>query len=192
MKEFFPRFLTLLAAGFLFSGCVSVDYTGQSFEPTPEESPIEYFTSKAEIPVGKYRIIGRGTIATTLSVDKYELRDILVKAAREHGADAVAVVSEKRVQVGIYPQENDMLSGPSSPTNIYNLNPDGSPIEINSFGAPAKLQGETHYRTELHVRALFLKDRKELEQLLARRGRELDALVKQPDPSAPNPLVEEK
>lgn len=189
MKVFILRMLP--AAICLLSGCVNVDYIGQNFEPTPAESPVEYFIGKTAIPAGKYRIIGRGTIATTLGIDRYDLRDILVKAARKHGADAVAVVSEKRVQVGVYPQENDLLAGPSSTANIYNLNPDGTPMQIDSFGAPAQLQGETHFRTELRVRALFLKDREALEQLLARRGRELDALVKQPDPKAPNPLAED-
>lgn len=191
MKKFFLRVLPLLAAGCVFSGCVSVDYIGQSFDPTPEGTPVEFFTNRQAIPAGKYRIIGRGTIETTRRLDRYDLREVLVEAAREHGADAVAIVSEKRVRVGIYPQENDMMSGPSPSTNIYNMNPDGSPIEIDTFGAPATLQGETHFRTELHVKALFLKDREELEQQLARRGRELDALVKQPDPSTPNKLTEE-
>ena len=104
----------------------------------------------------------------------------------------MAVVSKKQVKVGVYPQESDTISGSvSSATNVYSLNPDGTPMEMNTFGAPSKLQGGTHFRTELHVKVLFLKDREALEQQLARRGTELDTLVKQPDPNTPNKLVEE-
>ena len=192
MKRLFMPVLTLAAAGCLLSGCVNVDYVGQSFDPIPEGTAVEYFSARKEIPAGKYRIIGRGTIETTRKLDRFDLREILVDSAREHGADAVAVVSEKQVNVGVYPQENDMISGGlSSTANAYNLNPDGTPMEMDTFGAPSRLQGGTRFRTELHVKALFLKEREALEQQLARRGTELDTLVKQPDPNTPNKFVEE-
>ncbi len=183
MKPGWRRWLTALPAAALLAGCVSVDYTGQSFDPTPEDVPIDYFRSRREIPAGRYRIIGRGVISTTRRIDGYDIRELLTVAAREHGADAVALVSEKQVRIGVYEGSGDLISGPSSSSaNVYSMNPDGSPVQVDSFGAQTSLQGEVHYRTELEVRALFLKDREALEQLLARRGRELDALVKQNDP----------
>lgn len=187
MKNGF-RFSLAAAAIGLITGCVNVDYVGQSFAPLPETEPVAYFSSRGDIPAGKYRIIGRGRLETTRRIDGYDLREILVDEARKHGADAVALVSRKRVKVGLYPQESNMLAGPSSySANPYNLNPDGSQIEMDSFGAPAELQGEATFRSELHVRVLFLKDRETLETLLSERGRELDALVKQPDPADAKP-----
>ena len=183
MKNGFGSFLAAAAIG-LCAGCVNMDYVGQSFAPTPETDPVEYFSSRSDIPVGKYRIIGRGSFDTTRKLDGYDIREILIEEARKHGADAVVLVSKESVKVGLYPQENNMLSGPSSySANPYSLNPDGSQMEIDSFGAPAEMQGEAKFRTELRVRALFLKDRATLEELLSMRGRELDSLVKQPDPA---------
>ena len=125
MKPLFGSSLTLLVCC-LFSGCVQVDYFGQSFDPTPETSPVEYYTSKNDIPAGKYRIIGRGTIATELDVGKYDIREALIEAARKHGADAVATVSVTRVPVGVYPRDENFDGSPTHPSSAESFNPSSS------------------------------------------------------------------
>ena len=189
MKPWFSSFLALLLSG-LFSGCVQVDYFGQSFDPTPETSPVEYFTSRNDIPAGKYRIIGRGTIATELDVDKYDIREALIETARKHGADAVAAVSVNEVQVGVYPPDEDFDGSPTHPDRAESFNPSSSRTADEVFGKPAELKGGVAARTETHVRALFLKDKAALEQIFARRGMELDELVKQPEPKDAGSLRE--
>ena len=188
MKPLFRILLPLFALS-LVSGCLHVDYFGQSFEPTPETSPVGYYTSRAEIPAGKYRIIGRGVIVTERRIDKYDIREALVEAAREHGADAVAAVSVTTREVGVYPQENELPDLASPPERSSSLTPDGAPREIDSFKT-AELRGESKFRTETHVRALFLKDKAELERIFARRGKSLDELVTQPDPKDARSLSE--
>ena len=189
MKPLFSSFLTLLLCG-LFSGCVQVDYFGQSFDPTPETSPVEYFTSRDEIPAGKYRIIGRGTIATEMRVDKYDIREALIEAARKHGADAVAAVSVNQVRVGIYPSDDNFDGSPTHPDRAESFNPSSSETADKVFGKPAEVKGGAVARTETHVRALFLKDKATLEQIFARRGKGLDELVKQPEPKNAESLTE--
>ena len=190
MKPLFGSSLTLLVCC-LFSGCVQVDYFGQSFDPIPETSPVEYYTSKDDIPAGKYRIIGRGTIATELDVGKYDIREALIKAARKHGADAVAAVSVNLVQVGIYPRDEDFDGSPTHPSSAESFNPSSSHAADDVFGKPAELKGGRKARIETHVRALFLKDKAAIERMLARRGKALDELVKQPDPKDVKSLSEE-
>ena len=191
MKPSFRSVLPLVVLSCLFSGCIQVDYFGQSFDPTPETSPVEYYTSRDDIPAGKYRIIGRGTIATEQRVDKYDIREALVDAARKHGADAVAAVSVKEVQVGVYPRDEDFDGSPTHPARPESFNPSDSQVADEVFGKPVELKGGVRYRTETHVRALFLKDKAELERIFARRGKELDDLVKQPEPKDAKSLTEE-
>ena len=189
MKPLFRILLPLFALN-LVSGCLYVDYFGQSFEPTPETSPVEYYTSREDIPAGKYRIIGRGTITTERRIDGYDIREALVDAARKHGADAVAAVSVTRKQVGLYPQENYVPDAPATAPNRFGgIAPDSVQSDIDSFKS-AELRGEAAFRTEVHVRALFLKDKAALEQIFARRGKELDDLVKQPEPKDVGSLTE--
>ena len=172
--------LALLAAG-----CVNVDYVGQNFDPLPDEAPVAYFTARSEIPAGKYRIIGRAKIKTTRKhFDKYDIREFLIDEARSRGADAVALVSVKKIKIGVYEHEaSDDLDISLSTKHR------GSLPAHETFGEPATLKGEAHGRREVHLQALFLKDREALEAVLARRGRELDQLVKQPDPAVPGPAA---
>lgn len=168
----------------LLAGCVNVDYVGQTFDPIPEGTPVEYYTGRGAIPPGRYRIIGRADISTTRRYDKYDIRELLIDEARKRGANAVALVGETQKFIGIYEREpgDDAgnISYPSSASNSM----EASPKSLSEFGKPTRLQGEEHFRQELHLRVLFLKDRESVEQALARRGRELDRLVKQPDPAA--------
>lgn len=171
------------ALALLTAGCVSVDYVGQEFDPIPEGTPVTYFSGRDEIPPGKYRIIGRAHIKTTRKhFDKFDAREFLIDEARSRGADAVALVDLKRIKVGVYERDE------ASDLDISLPSKHGSGLELHEeFGKPTELRGETHSRREIHLRALFLKDREALEEILARRGRELDQLVKQPDPAVPGP-----
>lgn len=174
-----------LALALLAAGCVGVDYVGQEFDPLPEGTPVAYFAERGEIPPGKYRIIGRVMLKTTRKhFDKYDIREFLIDEARSRGADAVALVEVKKIKIGIYPRE------PSDSLDIsMSTKHPGSQMEHEIFGKQAELKGEAHGRREVHVRALFLKNREELEAILARRGRELDQLVRQPDPATPGPAT---
>ena len=167
----------------LLSGCVHVDYFGQNFDPIPEGEAVTYFKSRGEIKPGKYRIIGRAVVTTTRSLDHYDIQEVLIDEARKRGADGVVLVGFKRTRRGVYAGEMDVAVTDTAPTtNSVNITPGGEPLEV-SFDRSEPLRGEQHARTELELRVLFLKDKEALEQQLARRGRELDQLVKQPDPA---------
>ena len=165
------------------AGCVNVDYVGQTFEPIPEGKPVEYFAERKEVPPGKYRIIGRAVVTTTRRFDKYDAREFLTDEARKRGADAVVLIDHQRIKRGIYERESDVSAVDISPaSNSGNIKPGGGELMV-SLDRSEPLEGEHHYRVELKLRVLFLKSKEDLEQELARRGRELDQLVKQPDPA---------
>ena len=167
----------------LLSGCVHVDYVGQTFDPIPEGEPVTFFKNRNEIKPGKYRIIGRAVITTTRGLDHYDIRELLIDEARKRGADGVALTEQKRIRRGVYAGERDASVKDTAPASKSgNVTADGRPLEV-SFDPSDPLRGEHNTRQELKLRVLFLKDKEALEQQLARRGRELDRLVKQPDPA---------
>ena len=179
-----PLCKCLPAVLLLLAGCVKVDYVGQCFDPIPEGTPVEYYAERGEIPPGKYRIIGRANIYTSHRYDKYDIRELLIDEARKRGANAVALVGKERRLIGIYDREPGDDSGSISYPTRSDSNLTASPQTLSEFGEPTEVYGEEHFRQELDLRVLFLRDRESVEQELARRGRELDRLVKQPDPAA--------
>ena len=177
------RCLSLAALLLVVAGCVNVDYVGQTFSPIPEGTPVQYFTARKEVPPGKYRIIGRAVVTTSRKFDKYDVREFLVDEARKRGADAVVLVYSRRIKRGVYEREVDEPAIDIAPASkATNIKPGGGDLKV-SLDPADPLEGEHHYRVELKLRALFLRNKEDLEQQLARRGRELDQLVKQPDPA---------
>ena len=63
MKRFFCNTMLFLLVAFAAAGCLKFDYTGQSFEPLSDSSPVAVFKDKAAVPAGDYRIIGRGVLS---------------------------------------------------------------------------------------------------------------------------------
>ena len=174
------RVLAALSAclGLLAAGCIDLEYIGQEFEPTPMSRPVALFQNRTEIPPGEYRIIGRATLTAPDGTLGYDIQEKLLDSAREAGADAVCLVSTKRVRVGTYMIESSSYSPPGSiRLNPGNLSADGSARAVNTFGSPAgSLRGEERTREEIVVKALYLKNRAELARILAERGRELEEL----------------
>ncbi|MDD3887140.1 MAG: hypothetical protein PHI35_09725, partial [Victivallaceae bacterium] len=146
--------LMVVSAVFL-TGCVSYDYVGRQFEPLPEDAEIVYYNDRSDVPQGKYGVMGRITMTGPDNFDAYDIKDELLAKARDYGANAVCVMSVKTVKVGTYEISNDGFSGPVNPYNPANVNPDGSPIQVDSFGREVRLGGETRFRYEVRVAAIF-------------------------------------
>ena len=177
MKKIVTGALALLRAGVL-SGCMSFDYVGQEFAPTPESQSVDYYVNRSMVPPGKYQIIGRATVDGPDGIDTY---------------DAVVITGVKKVKVGTYQASEDVFNGPNTDLTPISFGPDGEPVSINTFGDEVvPLRGETYYREDVKVQALFLKDRAEVRKLLAERGRELDELLAQPvvEPARPEEPLE--
>ena len=93
----------------------------------------------------------------------------------ERGADAVCVVEAKRIKVGTYAiEDGGSFAGPSAyRSNPDNVSPTGEPLETNTFGQQVTLTGETHYRWDFEVKALFYKDKVELGRIMDERKQQL-------------------
>ena len=175
-------------------GCVDFDYVGQSFPATPEDMPIAYYTERSDVPVGKYAIVGKATLtAPAEKMDSYELREYLVDQARAHGAEAVCLVEMKNIKVGLMPAgEGGGYNGPSNnQTNPDNVNAEGTPLATDSFGNQVTVQGETQYRWEVEVKALFFKDKAVVEKIMAERREKLEAYNASLPPLDEDPRVKD-
>lgn len=159
------------------SGCMDFRYVGQEFAPTPENEPITYYTSRSEVPVGKYGIIGRAEVIAPDGTDGFDIQALLLQRAREYGADAVCQVKAERIRVGAYVFSADEYRGPTPLESPGSLNPDGSFDSQSSFGSVSDDDEEIRYRYKVEVKALFLKNKKQLTALLEERRRELDHLL---------------
>ncbi len=186
MRRMVVGALALLAG--VLGGCMSFDYVGQEFSPTPESQPVSYYVNRSMVPPGRYQIIGRATVDGPDGIDTYDIQELLLRKARACGADAVVIAGVKKVKVGTYQASEDVFNGPNTDLTPISFGPAGEPVSINTLGDEVvPLRGETYYRKEVKVQALFLKDRAEVRRLLAERGRELDELLAQPvvEPARP-------
>ena len=166
MKSFTLMFLA--ASAFLFSGCVSFDYTGRSFAPHDDDAVIAWHTGKNPVPAGKYRVIGKGELKYKAgSLDGYDVEERLIEEARKRGADAVLL--EKNVSTRVSSYETDNAPDPAeSEVRVSRSGVDakGEKFEINSFDDPVKLRGTTNLRTECTVYAVFYKKSADVQKFI--------------------------
>ena len=169
MKKFFKickHILPLLAAGVL-SGCMSVDYVGQTFPALPASAAIEVFSPENPLPAAGYRAIGRAEITAPPRTDGDDIRQRLIELAREKGAQAVRVVTMKKIQVGFFESDDNLNVMPNYDRDPRNAG--GRFIYTNSFGNPTTLPGGSEspmYETRVQALLLVTDARfKEMEEL---------------------------
>jgi hypothetical protein len=179
MKKFFKIFkniLPLLAAGVL-SGCMSVDYVGQTFPALPATDAIEVFSPENPMPVSGYRIMGRVELVAPPRTKGTAIRQRLIELAREKGAEAVNIVSFRKVQVGFWASD----SGPGEMPNYEHdpRNGGGRFLYSNSFGNPVTLPTGRQAMYDSCVQAqLLVSDARfaQMEQLYRRQMERLGKL----------------
>ena len=151
--------MTLWAAGLAaagLTGCVDIQYVGQTFPALPSDAEVAFFTPEIPVPEGEYHAVGRATVTAPGSTNSDTLREDLIEAARDRGADAVQVVEFKRVKVGERASVDSASQGPNSSWNQDARNAGGDYIYTNSFGQTTELEKPARAVYETTVKALFL------------------------------------
>ena len=82
--------ITLLAG--LTTGCATIDYVGESYEPTTH---IDMYFSEAAVP-REYKVVGQVMASGDQFTTASRLNDRMLARAREKGADAVIVLEISR------------------------------------------------------------------------------------------------
>ncbi len=179
MKKFVKIFkyaLPLLAMGAL-TGCMSVEYVGQTFPALPAASTIEVFSPENPLPAAGYRAIGRVELTAPPRTNGEAIRQRLIEVAREKGAQAVRVVSMKKIQVGFFESDTGLDVMPNYDTDPRNAG--GRFIYTNSFGDPADLPDAPQspmYETIVKALLLVTDARfKEMEELYKKQREFLEA-----------------
>lgn len=166
MKQKWIMLWLLLLLG---TGCVNVDYIGQQFEPVPEDHSIRLYSERETPAPGEYQMIGRMTLTAPEDYTRIDLEEKLQEAAREHGSDAVQIVSlQKRLLGSHYRQP--AADAEAGDFRFSASSADGARIGINSFGEPVSLEGgEYRNRYEIEIKALLLMEKSRYQQLFRER-----------------------
>ncbi len=142
-----------LALGSLVSGCLSVEYVGQSFSDKDQGEAV-YYSLKTPLPTDKYTPIGRGELSTRQDLNAMEIEKLFLEKATEVGADAVKIVNIQVVPSG------RMLASPTGEemrlsSSVATTTPEYSNIDLGSERA---LQSKKTVVYTTLVQALFLVD----------------------------------
>ncbi|MEI8246938.1 MAG: hypothetical protein WCI51_13990 [Lentisphaerota bacterium] len=142
----------------LFSGCVNIDYVGQEYPERNHDAEIMFYNSKEDVPKDTYRIIGRANIDAPASYNPAEIKNKLLKKARDCGADAIEVVEFKREKTGVQKvvASNDEYNGVVGTWANNGVRSDGSPIYVDSFDTTVPLKQTYRDTFELKIKVLFL------------------------------------
>jgi hypothetical protein len=160
MKTF--SLLLGLTSIILLTGCVDINYVGQEFGALPEKTEVKIYKNKQDMPVGKYTAIGKVEITGPRKMDAYDVRDTLATLAKSKGAKVVLLVESNIKSSGVY---NPAFEGENSPSGG---NPNYGPLnkKFTSLGKEASLSKEVALKRNRVVKAIFYKDKKEVETAL--------------------------
>lgn len=81
---------------FVLTGCIQIDYQGESLKELPEDARIGvyYNPDKLPLPVGKMKKVGTlSATASTSSNTVNDMRNKIMKCARNHGANVILFTS---------------------------------------------------------------------------------------------------
>jgi hypothetical protein len=160
MRKFAGIYLLVASVIAFLSGCVSVDYVGQKLTPLKKEQRVVFFNSKSEVPPNTYKVIGRATAEGPDDINSETVKEKLIKKARECGADAIQVVTFKRIKVGVQriPQRSD-TDGTVGNWMTTSNRADGSPIYTSAFDRSEPLAVKDVDLYKFVAKVLFLADK---------------------------------
>jgi len=127
--------VTLLAS--LAAGCATIDYVGESYEPTTR---VDVFFSEKDVP-REYKVIGQVLASGDQFVSASALNTKMLANAREKGADAVIIVDVSRTPM--------RLSTDVTETTTISNDADGKTIKKTATASEPALHNE--------IKALFIR-----------------------------------
>jgi predicted ThiF/HesA family dinucleotide-utilizing enzyme len=157
--------LFILAVGVLFSGCMQFDYVGQKLKPLPPEDMVAFYNSKEEVPPNIYRVLGRAVVTAPDGTSTQEVKEELIQKARDYGADAIEVVTFKRVKTGeVMIPQNEQYEGPVGSWSVTSNRPDGTPLYTDTFVDTVPLQTHVLEKYEIRAKVLFLANKNKIKK----------------------------
>ncbi len=131
MKNLF-RTATFSLIAFAFAigqGCVSVSYSGKSYEPTTN---VEVIQKQKDIPAG-YEIMGKAAAtAPEAEGSRQDLEKKLVQKAKDKGADAVMITLYELVKTGEERVDQLMDTSPVNTGWGMDVDTEGDIRQLNS------------------------------------------------------------
>jgi hypothetical protein len=156
----------LFAAGvaFVFTGCCSIDYTGDEF---PETNYVKLFFDKRFVSSKIYQQIGTATLTVQEGISSSEIDQDLIEKGKKVGADAVLITNSQTVNEGPLEGsgENTSVSPVVPEANVMGIQPDGASDETNSFGEVDTSSRVATYEYETVITAVFYKKKRAIHKI---------------------------
>jgi len=159
------KILFIFSVTIILSGCTQFDYVGQKLSPLPPDQMVAFYNSKEEVPPNIYQVLGRAVVTAPDGTNTEEVKEEIMKKAREYGADAVEVVLFKRIKTGeVMIPQNEQYEGPVGSWAATSNRPDGTPIYTDTFVDTVPLQTHVLEQYEIRAKVLFLADKEKLKK----------------------------
>ncbi|MDD5697558.1 MAG: hypothetical protein PHH77_02980 [Victivallaceae bacterium] len=162
-------FMLSVAAMAIFpaGGCMQFDYVGQKLAPLKPDQAVAFYNSKDSVPPDTYKVLGRAEITAPDGTNTEEVKAELIEKAREYGANAIEVVSFKRVKTGEVEIPQNEAYGSNDPVGTWAVTsnrPDGTPIYTDSFVKTIPLEVNVIEKYEIQAKVLFLADKERVNK----------------------------
>lgn len=148
----------------ILTGCINVDYVGQTYTKENPTEPILWFNDAVSVPPDIYQVVGRATVEASADYDQEQVREAILAEAEKRGADAVQVVSAESVEVRkntVTDPGDASFGGRTRPNrNIDQWEP------YDSFGKPSSRNVRSGSIMEFHAKVLFLVKKERYEQAM--------------------------
>ncbi|GEM_PF-2439869 len=168
------------------TGCIDIEYVGQTYEETAE-GHVRWFNSEQEVPPDTYKIAGRATASCGSDRTNDDVRHALIEEAERRGVDAIAVVKTdlKTVKKTTVNDSGFAQFG----SNQYSSQRDGVWTPYDSFGQPTSRSVRNISIQRFDAKVLFLvkKERykEAMEQFESERRPTIETTPLQPKSNQP-------
>ena len=195
MKAF--KLAAVLFAVCVVSGCIDIDYVGQRLEPLPSDVSVVFFNEGQDFDTAKYAEIGRAVVTAPDGTNMVEIKEKLQDEARSVGADAVKIVSFKRINEGvIYITGGGNDTPDAYVTGNQSRAVGGDPIYTDSFGQTGKLSTSADPTYVVRLDVIFLAEKTKFDTAMLERRQQRDQAAAEaaaePLPEPPLPLNVQK
>ena len=153
MKKLFLPLMTAVTC-FILAACATVDYEGESLPALPSDAPVKFYLATELEKMPGVRVLGTAEYTARPTLTSKDIREILVDAARDEGANGIRIISMEKIPDG--EARKDQINNTGAPQWNVSDNSDTSLTAMKTTinGVDSRDKQKTIYKT--FVKAEFL------------------------------------
>ncbi len=183
----FAKSLLPLLCLLALTGCIDIDYVGQTYEADPARQVL-WYNSEMEVPPDTYKIVGRATASCGSDRTNDDVRYALLDEAARRGVDAIQVVKTQLKTVkSTSVNDSGFAQFGSNQRDSMRV---GVWTPYDSFGQPTSRNVRDVSVQRFEAQVLFLVKTKRYEEAMkkfeAERRPTIQTVPLEPDPLTPD------